>query len=441
MRAYSSIGVEKYITLGFLSVLLAGTLFLWGTCRLGGVGMSPADSLFMSASAVCVTGFSTVENIAALPLPSQIVILILVQFGGVGIMGAATILSMMTGQRLGLRHRLFIAGEIGVDSPVGVLGVLRFVFIYTVSFELAGACLYYPEFSATGLSPGMSAYYSIFHSVSSFCSSGLSLYPDSLERFNSAFLIPATTMTLMTIGGIGFPVMAELGDLRRGRIKFLSPYSKIVLVSTAAFTAMGVILFALFEGNGAFSGMPLPTRMWNALFACVSARGGGFRMVPFEGWSPEGTMITLFFMFIGAAPFSTAGGLKITTFAVLLLAALSELKQEEDIAVYGRKIPYSTVRRALALAFIYILTLFIAVCALSKLERFPFDSIVFDAVSALGTTGLSSGITEGLSTAGKIVIVLLMFWGRVGILTFSYSLVAREKQENVRFPETNIPIG
>jgi trk system potassium uptake protein TrkH len=146
-------------------------------------------------------------------------------------------------------------------------------------------------------------------------------------------------------------------------------------------------------------------------------------------------------MFIGGAPFSTAGGLKVTTFAILLLAAVSEIRQEEDIVVYHRRIPYSTVRRALTIAFIYIITLFIAVGALSKIEPFPFASLVFEAVSALGTSGLSSGVSENLSSWGKMVIVLLMFWGRVGILTFSYSLVRRERPGNVSFPDTNIPIG
>ncbi|MDR3321951.1 MAG: TrkH family potassium uptake protein [Synergistaceae bacterium] len=441
MRTYSSAGVDKYITGGFLSVILAGTLLLLGSFAAYDVVIPPLDALFLSASAVCVTGFSPVEDIAALPIPSQIILLLLVQVGGIGIMGGASILALVTRQRLGLRQRLFIATELGVDSPMNVLGVLKLVFAYTVSFEAAGACLLYMKFASMGLSPGMALYHAVFHAVSAFCSGGFSLYPDSLDRFSGTFILPATVMALMVVGGLGFPVLNELRDRRLGRLKFLSPYARIVLTSTAALTLTGAVLYTIFEWNAAFAGMSPLVKVWNGLFTSLSARGGGFHTVDYPTWSAEGLMTTIFFMFIGGAPFSTAGGLKITTFAVLLLAAVSEIRQEEDVVAFGRKIPYSTVRRALAIAFIYILTLFVATVAMSKLETLPFYSLVFDAISALGTSGLSSGITPKLSGPGKIVVVLLMFWGRVGILTFSYSLIRRERMENVRFPETNIPLG
>jgi trk system potassium uptake protein TrkH len=441
MRTYSSAGVEKYITLGFLSLIMAGTLLLWGSCYLASAVIEPLDAFFLSASAVCVTGFSPFDSIAGLPLAAQIILLALVQLGGVGIMGAAALLALMTGQRLRLRQRLFIASEMGVDSPMNVLSLLKFVLVYTVSFEAIGAFILYFKFASMNMPHGKAIYYSVFHSVSAFCSGGFALYPDSLDVFGPTVLVPAATMVLMTIGGLGFPVMWELRDRRQGRVRFLSPYAKIVLLSTALFTVSGTVIYSVVEWNAAFSGMPYWSRVWNALFASVSARGGGFHTVGYSHWSAEGLMTTIFMMFIGGAPFSTAGGLKVTTFAILVLAAASELKQEEDIVVYGRKIPYTVVRRALAIAFIHIITLFVAIGLLSKLENFPFSSLAFEAVSALGTSGLSSGITAGLSSAGKIVIVLLMFWGRVGILTFSYSLVKRDRSENVRFPDANIPIG
>ena len=441
MKTYSSAGVEKYITLGFLSLIVAGTLLLCVSCFIGDFLITPLDALFLSASAVCVTGFSPVGPIAELPLSAQIILLSLVQLGGIGIMGAAALMAFMTGQKLQLRQRLFIATEMGVDSPMQVLRLLKFVAVYTALFESSGTLVLFFAFKSDGMGAGTALYYAVFHSVSAFCSGGFSLYPGSFEVFSSTVTVPAVSMTLMLVGGIGFPLMSELRDRRLGRITFLSPYAKIVLLSTAVFTAAGTVLYAISEWNAAFSGLPVWSRLWNALFASVSARGGGFYMADYSRWSTEGLMATLFLMFIGGAPFSTAGGLKVTTFAILLLAAASELKQEEDIVVYSRKIPFATVRRALALAFIHIITLFIAVGALLTLESFPFGSLIFDAVSALGTSGLSSGITQSLSSAGKIVLILLMFWGRVGILTFSYSLVRRERMGNVRFPDTNIPMG
>jgi trk system potassium uptake protein TrkH len=420
---------------------MAGTLLLWTSCFIGGAAVKPVDALFLSASAVCVTGFSPAGPIAELPRAAQIILLALVQLGGVGIMGATTLLAFMTGHRLQLRQRLFIATEMGADSPTRVLGLLEFVVIFTVLFELAGAVLLYAKFVSDGMPPGDAVYDALFLSVNAFCSGGFAPYPDSLARFGSSIAVPAVFMILMLIGGIGFPLMSELRDRFIGRITFLSPYARIVLISTAAFTLGGAVFYAIAEWDSAFSGLPYWARLWNALFTSVSARGGGFYTVEYSRWSSEGLMATLFLMFIGGAPFSTAGGLKVTTFAVLFLAAASELRQEEDIIVYRRRIPYTTVRRALALAFIHIITLFIAVGTLSKLEPFPFSSLVFEAVSALGTSGLSSGISENLTGASKIVIVLLMFWGRVGILTFSYSLVRRERSRNVSFPDTNIPIG
>jgi trk system potassium uptake protein TrkH len=368
-------------------------------------------------------------------------LLILSQLGGIGIMGVTTILSLLVGQRLGLRERLFVAGEMGVDTPMTVLRLLKVVFGYTIILELAGALLLYVKFTAMGLPWGWSVYYSIFHSVSAFCSAGLSLFPDSLTQFRTTIIIPATTMILMLIGGLGFPVLIELMDIKQRKIKFLSPYAKIVLIATAAFTVAGTLLFTISEWNAAFSEMPLWGKLWNGLFTSISTRGGGFHTVDYSKWSAEGLMTILFFMFIGSAPSSTGGGLKITTFTVLLWAALSELKHEEEVVIFGRKIPPSTIRRALAVAFVYIITMFIATAILSKLENVDFSSLVFEVVSALGTTGLSSGVVREISTIGKIVIVLLMFWGRVGILTFSYSLVRRDKPQNVRFPEAQIPIG
>ncbi|MDR1020457.1 MAG: potassium transporter Trk [Synergistaceae bacterium] len=441
MRTYSSVGVEKYITLGFLSLIMAGTLLLWGACYAGGEPVGPVDALFLSASAVCVTGFSPVGPVDALPLAAQAILLVLVQLGGVGIMGATTLLAFMTGNRLQLRQRLFIATEMGADSPTKVLGLLKFVVLFTAAFELAGAGALAAKFVSEGARPGEAVYDAVFLSINAFCSGGFAPYPDSLARFGSSVTVPSVFMILMLAGGIGFPLMSEMRDRLCGRVSFLSPYAKIVLISTAAFTAGGAALYVAAEWNSAFSGLTGWSRLWNALFMSVSARGGGFYTVDYPSWSAEGLMVTIFLMFIGGAPFSTAGGLKVTTFAILLLAAVSELRQEEDIVVYHRRIPYSTVRRALTIAFIHIITLFVAVGALSRLEPFPFASLVFEAVSALGTSGLSSGVSENLSSWGKMVIVLLMFWGRVGILTFSYSLVSREHSRNVSYPDTNIPIG
>ena len=441
MKTYSSVGVERYITAGFLSLILAGALLLWCCNFAADMALSPIDALFLSTSAVCVTGLAPLDIGTGLALPSQFVLLVLIQLGGIGIMGATTSLLLISGHRLAFRDRLFLAGGFGLEGPMGVVRLLRLVLTHTLLFEAAGAALMFFSFRGTGLSTAQAAYHSIFHSVSAFCNAGFSLYSTNLEGFASSFVVPGTIMALIVVGGIGFPVMLELGDIRRGRTRFLSVYARVVLTATAVLLVFGTAAIAFSEWNAAFRDMTPLEKFWNALFGSVTARTAGFDTVHYARWSQEGIMITMFLMLIGASPSSTGGGLKTTTFAVLIWSAWSELRQEQDVNVRGRRIPDTTVRRALALAFIYFFTLFFASAVLSFADDIPYSSLVFEAVSALGTVGLSRGITPDLSATSKMMLILLMFWGRVGILTFSYSLVPRERHVDVRYPDANIPIG
>lgn len=415
---------------------------LWSFNLFAGRPIALIDALFLATSAVCVTGLAPIDIGSMLVLPSQIVLLLLIQLGGIGIMAATTSLLLISGQRLALKERLFLAGGLGMEGPMGVVRLLKLVLYYTVAFELVGAILMFFEFyTVPGVNAHVAMYYSIFHSVSAFCNAGFSLYSTNLENFSGSFIVPGVIMALIVCGGIGFPVMTELRDYRGGRVKFLSAYTKIVLVSTASLLVFGTVAIAVCEWGAAFDGMPVWAKLWNALFGSVTARTAGFDTVHYSLWSPEGLMITILLMMIGASPSSTGGGLKTTTFAVLLCSAWKELRQEQDVNLWGRKIPESTIRRALALAFMYLFALFIASAILSFAENMPYGSLFFEAVSALGTVGLSRGITPDLSVVSKMVLILLMFWGRVGILTFSYSIVPREKHVEVSLPETNIPIG
>ena len=441
MRTYSSIGVEKYITLGFLSLILAGTLLLWATGRIAGMPVRALDALFLATSSVCVTGLATVDIGRELALSSQVTMLILIQLGGIGIMAVTTTLMLVAGHRLALRERLYLAGGFGSDSPSGVVRLLKLVLAYTIILEAAGALMLFAAFSKSGLLPPQAVYNAVFHSVSAYCNAGFSTFSTNLEGYAQSLLLPATIMALIVAGGIGFPVMFELHEYRLKRRSFLSPYVKTVLLATALLLALGTVLIAAFEWNRAFSGLPAWAKAWNALFGSVTARTAGFDTVHYAKWSAEGLLVTILLMLVGASPSSTGGGLKTTTFAVLLWSAWTELRQEEEVNLWGRCIPYTTIRRALALAFIYLFTLLFATAALSINENQPFSALAFEAVSALGTVGLSQGITPRLSGTSKMVLILLMFWGRVGLLTFSYCIVPRERPVDVHLPDANIPIG
>lgn len=414
---------------------------LWTLNAMWGKPISAVDALFLATSSVCVTGLAPFDIGQGLVLPSQLVLLLLVQLGGIGIMGAATSLLLLSGQRLRLKERLYIAGGFGVDTPLGVVRLLQMVLKYTLVFELCGAVLLWVKFYALDLGFFRSVYYALFHSVSAFCNAGFSLFSTNLEQFSGSLLVPGVIMSLIVLGGIGFPVMVELGDYKQRKIPFLSPYTKIVLTSTAVFIVVGGCCLTLSEWNAAFADLPVWAKIWNGLFGSVTARTAGFDMVHYGLWSPEGLLVTILLMCIGASPTSTGGGLKTTTFAVLLWSAWSELRQEDGVTIWGRRIPFPVVRKALALAFIYLFTMILGSALISCMETMPFASIFFESVSALGTVGLSRGVTSEFSSGSKLVLILLMYWGRVGILTFSFSVIPRDKHVTVRFPDVNIPIG
>ncbi len=441
MRVYNSLGIEKSVTLGFLSLILTGTLLLWAFNLKAPTPVSLLDALFLATSAVCVTGLATVDIGTVLTIPSQLVMLCLIQLGGIGIMAAATSFSLMIGARIGLRERLFLAGGFGIDSPQGVVRLLRLVLKYTIIFESLGALLLLYGFLEGGEPFGRALYLSVFHSISAFCNAGFSVFSDNLASFSTNLLIPGTVMLLVVIGGIGFPVMMELHHYRLGNRKFLSPYTKTVLASTAILIALGALLITLSEWSRSFAHLPYWARFWNGLFGSITARTAGFETISYAKWSTEGLVLTLLLMFIGASPSSTGGGLKTTTFTVLLWSAWTEIRDEEEVVIWNRRIDPRTIRRALAMAFVYVFTLFFCSSLLAIFEHQPFSKLVFEAVSALGTVGLSRGITSQLSDAGKIVIILLMYWGRVGLLTFTYLIVRQEKHTNVHLPVTRIPIG
>ena len=441
LRTYSSISIEKYITLGFLSLILTGTLLLWLFNFCSETPISILDSLFLATSAVCVTGLSPLDISSALPLPSQLTLITLVQLGGIGIMAATTSLMLVIGRRLHFKERLFLAGGLGIDTPQGAVRLLRLLLFFTFASEALGASALFFYFMFEGM-PLLTALYSaVFHSVSAFCNAGFSLFPSNYESYATSIVLPGVTMMLIITGGIGFPVIMELFDYKAGRRNFLSPYVKMVLVSTAALIAFGALMITMSEWDTAFAELPPWARIWNGLFASVTARTAGFDTVSYGTFSTGGLVITILLMAIGASPSSTGGGLKTTTFTVLLWSAWTELRQEDEVTIFGRQIGTSTIRRALAMAFIYFFTLFFASALLSALEEHPFPSLVFEAVSALGTTGLSRGITSELTNMGKMVIILLMYFGRVGLLTFSYSVVPHGKYANIHLPEAHIPIG
>ncbi len=444
MLFHTSYKVEKVILTGFLLVILAGALLLWTVNNhVCGLPLSPLDALFMATSGVCVNGLGTVDISSGFGTEAQLVLLALIQTGGLGFMTAMVMLSVMLRRRLGLRDRIFFTGGLGVEGLHGALSLFFTVICFTALFEAIGAAALFASFAACGESLASSAYLAFFHSISAFCNAGFSPCPGGLKDYASVFSVPAVVMLLITIGGIGFPVYSEcLQRIRRGPGCRLSVYAKLVLIISGALLSTGTLLFALSEWNGAFAAFPAPLKLWNALFASVTARTAGFETVPSGSLTGGGMAIMIMLMTIGASPSSTGGGLKTTTFGVLALSVWNELHGRDNLSFMKHAIPERTERRAISLLAIYFSTIFAAALLLNVTEKgVPFYGLIFEAASALGTVGLTTGITDKLSVSGKIIIIILMFWGRVGIYTFISTLITADRGTGVRYPETHIPVG
>ncbi len=427
--------------LGFLLVIAAGTLLLW---RGNGDGhpLSLLDALFTATSATCVTGLAVVDTGRDLTLFSQGVLLLLIQIGGLGVMTATTALPLALGQHIGLRQRLLLTGGLGLDSPAGAVRLLLSVLRTTFAIEGAGAVALFFAFLLEGYSGTEALWLGIFHSVSAFCNAGFSPFSTSLEDFSQSWGVPGIVMILIVLGGMGFPVLRELEARRApGAPKGLSLATHMVCAATAFLVVGGTALIALTEWHGALAALPWPWKLWNALFCAVTPRTAGFDTISYGTFTGAGLACTMLLMFVGASPASTGGGVKTTTLAVLLLASWREIQGAGEVHVGNRRIPGRTVFRALTLLVLYTATLIGATLILSLSETVAFSRVVFEAVSALGTVGLSTGITPALSPLGKGVVILLMFWGRVGIVTFLYSVLSREAPGRVSYADASVPIG
>lgn len=438
MKTYTSLPIERKIVIGFLGLIVTGTLLLF-LLNARGRPLSAVDALFTATSAVCVTGLAVVDTGNDLTGPSQVVLLLLIQLGGLGVMAATTALSLLMRERIGLRQRLLLAGGVGVDSLSGIVRLLIRTLGLTFAIEGAGAVFLFWGFLRSGLSPFQSARAAVFHSVSAFCNAGFSLFSDNLERYSDSVLVPGTVMILIVLGGLGFIVLSELGETFRSAR--LSAHSKLVLFTTGGLIISGGMVLLLCEWDQAFGAMAPGWKAWNALFAGITPRTAGFDTVAPAAFSPAGLFVLVLLMIVGASPGSTGGGFKTTTLAVLLVSTWNALKGRSEIHLWNRRISFRVVQRAVTVVVLYLGTLGLGLSALVLVEPLPFRSLLFETASALGTVGLSLGITPKLSDAGKLILVAMMFWGRVGIVTFLFGLMKREARGKVSYPDAEIPVG
>ena len=414
------------------------------------------DAAFTSVSAVCVTGLIVLDTPNAFSGFGQLVLVLLIQVGGLGIMAFYTVALRALGRRLSLRHEVTVAGALSVEQEGKLFGAVARVLAVTFVSEALGVLLLLLAFVNAGEGFRSALWRAVFTSVSAFCNAGFSTFSDSLSGYQRSPLVQLVIMLLIVLGGIGFLTMEELAVLRKARLQKrrfrLSLHSRIVLVTTGSLILGGWVLFTAFEWHVSFAGMPAWAKFVNGLFASVTARTAGFNTIDYSTASDSTNFLTILLMFIGGSPGSTAGGIKTTTFALIGLFAIQRYRGYNVTSLWGRSIPDETMQRAVGLVAVAFGLVTAAIFVFTTTEQGTvahnevpeeFLKYMFEAASAFNTVGLSMGVTDSLTGLGRITTVLLMFIGRVGPLTFAASLARRWREPigGMRYSYEDVVIG
>lgn len=429
---------SQLLVLVFLFFIILGTLLL-KTPAATSKPIGWIDTLFTSTSAMTVTGLAVVDTGTDYTLFGQLMILVLIQLGGLGIMSFAVLIFIMLGKKIGLKERLLIQQSLNQTSLGGIIKLIKSLFIYSFAIEMLAmlilAVKWVPEY---GFARGV--YYSLFHAVSAFNNAGFSIWPDSLMRYEGDPLVNLVISFLFIIGGIGFTVLSDLWHKRS--FKKLSLHSKLMIYGTFIINLSAMIFIFLLEyQNQKTLGMlPPAEKLWGAYFQAVTPRTAGFNTTDIGSLHESTITLLLLLMFVGAGSASTGGGIKLTTFLVILLSVITFLKGKKHISIAKKTLKDQLIIRSLAISTISVLLILAAVFILNMTEPKPFLAILFEVVSAFGTVGLSMGITADLTPIGKIMIIFIMFLGKLGPLTLAFSL-AKPEQENIRYSSEDILTG
>jgi potassium uptake TrkH family protein len=434
----------QFVVLGFAAVILIGALLLsLPIAANDGQRTDGVTALFTATSAVCVTGLVVVDTGTYWSGFGEGVILALIQVGGFGIITAGSVFVLAMSHRLGLRSRLLTQSESGALSTGDVRVLVKHIAKVTVALEGVGALVLSLRFwQGYDQAAGDAVYLGVFHSVSAFNNAGFSPFSDSLIGFVSDPLITLTISVLVILGGTGFPVLLDL-QRRDHRPHQWSVHTKLTLMTTGVLLVVGTAALAWFEWSNAatMGSLDVPGKMLAAFFQSVNPRTAGFNSVDTGALTDPGLLLTNVLMIIGGGSAGTAGGMKVTTFALLGFVMWAELRGEPDVNVFRRRVPTSTQRQAVTIALLGIGAVVMGSLALGVLSEHDLSATLFEAVSALGTVGLSTGITPTLAAPAQLVLVALMFLGRLGPATFGTALVLRAHDRAYRFPEERPIIG
>lgn len=446
-RVHRPLSPSQVLVISFFALIGTGTVLLRLPIAAVGHQLSVVDAFFTSTSAVCVTGLIVVDTPTALTPFGQLVVMALIQAGGLGYMTIATIVAVAVGRTLSVQERLTLQEALNVDSMEGLARFTMRLFTMTLAFELAGAAIlaiwWWPSM---GLPRAL--WFGLFHSISAFNNAGFALFPDSLMRFRADWVVNLVIATLITVGGIGFVVLTELGQWFRG--KRLSVHSRVVLVMSALLTVGGTLaIFVLEHRNPRTLGSAgLGEALLASFFQSVSPRTAGFNTLDVAALTEPTLFLTMILMFIGAAPGSTGGGVKVTTFGVVVAALWATVRGVDEPVVFKRRIPHALVARAFFISLIAFMALNGVTALLLVVESSHLLPTLFETTSAFGTVGLSMGVAGhpyslagAFTTGGKLLLVLAMFMGRVGPLTLAVALARKRTRAHIRYAEGRILVG
>ena len=441
----------QLILIAFFSLIIIGSLLLWlPISSADGKSVSFTDAFFTSATSVCVTGLVTLPTVSAWSVFGKVVILLLIQIGGLGVITVMAELMILVHRKIGIADRMLIQDSFNLNTTSGIVKFTKKVVFGTLAVESVGALLYMtvfvPDFGIKGV------WYSVFNSVSAFCNAGIDIISEnSLCGYALNPIINIVTCLLIILGGIGYIVWWDVVRVIKKRTKqkiklwsSLTLHSKIALFTTAVLIVTGAVCFYIFEyGNPeTMKGLPVGDRILLSLFQSVTTRTAGFATVPQQNLTVSSSILSLLLMFIGGSPVGTAGGIKTVTFAVLAASAVSVIKNKNDVNMFGRRISFSAVRKASAVAAVSFMIAFLSSLLLSCVTNAPALDIFYETVSASATVGLSRNLTSSLNTAGKFIIAFTMYLGRVGPISLAIAITGKTKNENiVKNPFEEISIG
>lgn len=431
----------QIIILGFAGVIVLGALLLMLPISTQNGAVTPfSKTLFTATSAVCVTGLVVFDTASYWSGFGQLIILIMIQIGGLGVISVASFLSMLAGRKISLMQRQTMQNALSAPQMGGIVKLTRFIFLVSFAIEGIGALLLMPVFMTKYGIRGI--WMAVFHSVSAFCNAGFDLMGNrtgqysSLTSFAGSGYVTLVICLLIMIGGIGFLTWKDIA-VKKTRFKEYSMQTKVILVTTAILIVIPAVFFFFSD----FAKEPLNDRICMSVFQAVTPRTAGFNTADLNKMSDAGRSVMMLLMLIGGSPGSTAGGMKTTTIAVLFANAIAVFRKRQNANCYGRRIDDSTVKNASAILFMYVFFSMLSAIIISITDGIPMQMGMFETFSAIGTVGLTLGITPTLSAVSRFLLILLMFFGRVGGLTIIYAAFSQKDASTLKYPMENITVG